>query len=46
MTEQTLSLVQQYNDIIDTITSTFLYYDKVLSAAEKKLESQKQRRND
>ena len=35
---ESLDLVQQYNDVIDTLTQTFIEYDKVLTAAEEAAE--------
>ena len=32
--EETLILVQQYNEIVDALTKTFIEYDKLLTAAE------------
>ena len=32
--EDTLNLVEQYNDIVDALTKTFIEYDNLLSAAE------------
>jgi hypothetical protein len=32
--EDSLGLIEQYNDVVDAITSTFIEYDKVLTAAE------------
>ena len=37
--EETLILVQQYNEIVDALTKTFIEYDKLLTAAEENSKS-------
>ena len=32
--DEALKLIEQYNDVIDTITKTFVEYDKIITAAE------------
>ena len=37
LSEETLSLIGQYNAIVETISQSFLHYDKIISAEEEKL---------
>ena len=37
LSDETLSLIGQYNAIVETISQSFLHYDKIISAEEEKL---------
>lgn len=34
LSDSTLALIGQYNDILETISKSFLHYDKIISEAE------------
>jgi len=41
LSEETLALIGQYNAIVETISQSFLHYDKIISAEEEKLAPKK-----
>lgn len=41
MSDSTLALIGQYNEILETISKTFLRYDKIISDAEAQVEAKK-----
>lgn len=41
LTESTLALIGEYNGIVETISKSFLRYDKIISDAEAEVESKK-----